>query len=411
MRKRILAAVLCVMLFIMSPARAFAWYTEEPEDDGEAARGSFWDYEMNDPHSAFNTLAENGESIANFGYSADPLSPDAENVFSFFSGIKDIQEDYESPHQYTYLTFLDVFNRVTNETPISMHPAQVIATIAVDMLNYYADEINKPSAINEIFETVYYHMESLNPFNDFPSYSEKQVRNHTKLAMVYSFADAMRFYNFLKSKTEEIKGKAKEFMDLMNFAYWLYTKLPIDITVYKPNIYLYGDAGTELNVTFTEEELLIKVLPEYQDTWNCVIEEDGSLTVDGQEGLPYLFYECKTFPALMQTETGFVITPEGRAAQLEELMISYGFNEQETQDFVEYWDEHLDPETTYYVFPQETETVDKAMPIEADQERLESYYRIWFYFLEEGTTEKPAPCTIHPVRHDGLSLIEWGVIL
>ncbi len=56
-------------------------------------------------------------------------------------------------------------------------------------------------------------------------------------------------------------------------------------------------------------------------------------------------------------------------------------------------------------------TVDKAMPIEIDEGQVESYYRIWFYFLEEGTTEKPAPHTIHPVSHEGLSLIEWGVIL
>ena len=407
MRKRILAAVLCVMLFIMSPARAFAWYTEEPEDDGETARGSFWDYEKSNPYSAYQSFIDDCEDAANFGFAMSEL----EEFYSFLVGTSDLKQNYEFPHEYMYLNLLDYTIRCLNETPISRHPATVLATLAADLLDYYSVEINRPSAINEIFEANYYHLESILPFNDFRSISREEAARHEKLAQAYTFIDAFRIYNFLHNKTQEIKEDAQKFLDLMKIIWWLTPKLPIDITVYKPNIYLYGDAGTELNVTFTEEELLIKVLPEYQDTWNCVIEEDGSLTVNGQKGLPYLFYECKTFPALMQTETGFVITPEGRAAQLEELMISYGFNEQETQDFVEYWDEHLDPETTYYVFPQETETVDKAMPIEADQERLESYYRIWFYFLEEGTTEKPSPCTIHPVRHDGLSLIEWGVIL
>ncbi len=411
MRKRIFATVLCMVLFIMSPARAFAWYTEEPEDDGEAARGSFWDYEMNDPHSAFQTLAENGESMANFGFNPDPLNPDAENVFSFFSGITDIRDNYETPHRYRYLGFLDYYNRITNETPLSMFPAQVLATVAVDLLDYYAEEINQPSAINEIFEAEYYRIKARNPFEDFPTSTREEAARHENLAQIYTFIDAFRIYNFLHNKTEEIKEDAQKFLDLMKIIWWLSPKLPIDIAVYKPNIYLYGDAGTRLTVSFTEKELLMKVLPEYEDSWTCVIEEDGSLTVDGQKGLPYLFYECRTSPVLMQTETGFIISPEERASQLEDMMTSYGFNDQETRDFVEYWDEHLDPEKTYYVFPQETMTVDKAMPIEIDEGQVESYYRIWFYFLEEGTTEKPAPHTIHPVSHEGLSLIEWGVIL
>ena len=53
----------------------------------------------------------------------------------------------------------------------------------------------------------------------------------------------------------------------------------------------------------------------------------------------------------------------------------------------------------------------KHVDVQIDESQVESYYRIWFYFLEEGTTEEPAPHTIHPVSHEGLSLIEWGVIL
>lgn len=179
---------------------------------------------------------------------------------------------------------------------------------------------------------------------------------------------------------------------------------------YKPNIYLYGEPGTELTVTFEEPELLTKTLPDYDGSWQVVLGENSCLTVDGADGYEYLFYESLTLAALMQQEEGFVIKADTRTEQFEQILSAYGFNEKEICDFVDFWTEKLSPGRGYVMYPQLTETVDTAMPITVEGAEPDSYYRIWFYFAEYNgqNTEEPI---IHPVCHDGLTLIEWGGII
>lgn len=121
-------------------------------------------------------------------------------------------------------------------------------------------------------------------------------------------------------------------------------------------------------------------------------------------------YESLTLAALMQQEEGLVIKADTRTEQFEQILSAYGFNEKEICDFVDFWTEKLSPGRSYVMYPQLTETVDTAMPITVEGAEPDSYYRIWFYFAEYNgqNTEEPI---IHPVCHDGLTLIEWGGII
>lgn len=49
--------------------------------------------------------------------------------------------------------------------------------------------------------------------------------------------------------------------------------------------------------------------------------------------------------------------------EAKELLTSYGFNEKETKDFIEFWDNKLEKDKDYIMYPQYTGTVNKAMPI------------------------------------------------
>lgn len=179
---------------------------------------------------------------------------------------------------------------------------------------------------------------------------------------------------------------------------------------YKPNIYLYGEPGTQLTVSFDEPELLTKVLPDYDDAWDVTLEADGSLTVDGAGGYGYLFYESLTLSALMQQEEGFCIQADRRAEQFEAILQAYGFNETEIRDFIEFWVQKLEPGVDYVMYPQLTDTVDGAMPITVTGAAVDSYYRIWFYFEKADGADAAEP-DIVPVQHKGLTLIEWGGIV
>ena len=182
-----------------------------------------------------------------------------------------------------------------------------------------------------------------------------------------------------------------------------------NVNCYKPNLYLYGEAGTAMELIFSAPMLLTRTIPEYTDGWRVEIAEDGTLTVGGEAGYPYLFYESITIPGLFQTREGFFVEASDRRARFEEILSEYGLNRQEIQDFVEFWDGFLDEDTDYVMYPQTTETVDAAMPLEVQGTRPDHYFRLWFCFraAKEGQALPVLP-RIAPASHEGTALVEWG---
>lgn len=181
------------------------------------------------------------------------------------------------------------------------------------------------------------------------------------------------------------------------------------INCYKPNIYLYGEEGTLLSLSFAEPALLTKTLPEYVGIWEVEIGAEGKLTVDGEEGYPFLFYESITIPGIFQKEAGFLLKARDRAAQMREILEAYGLNGQEISDFLEFWDEMLDADKDYLMYPQDTELVDGAMPVVMDGAPVDHYFRLWFCFEQAGEgAAAPKRPVIVPASHEGTALVEWG---
>jgi hypothetical protein len=170
---------------------------------------------------------------------------------------------------------------------------------------------------------------------------------------------------------------------------------------------LYGDAGTEVDIEFIHPERLRDVIPEYPGQWKTIIVEDGQLTVNGESGFPYLFYESVTAESLLQTDTGFAVPIGHRNDVLRTIMEEYGFNQAETDDFVEYWSGKLDDSRNYIAYPQDTEVVDKAMPIRYSGTEIDSFYRLWFYFVEDEGQAYKEP-GIRQIERTGTTLVEWG---
>lgn len=182
------------------------------------------------------------------------------------------------------------------------------------------------------------------------------------------------------------------------------------VNCYKPNIYIYGEPGTVFDVSFAEPVLLTRTIPAYAQGWRVEIAEDGNLIVDGREGYPFLFYESSTIPGIFQTERGFLVTAKDRAAQFSKILGDYGLNERETEDFIEFWDEMLEEDEDYAMYPQATELVDDAMPLEIDGGQVDHYFRLWFCFerVEGESAGDLAQPEIVPARHEGTSVVEWG---
>lgn len=112
---------------------------------------------------------------------------------------------------------------------------------------------------------------------------------------------------------------------------------------------------------------------------------------------------------MFQTEEGFTVYAGDRESQFRSILEAYGLNEREIRDFIEFWDQKLDEDTDYRMYPQTTELVDAAMPIAVEGLEPDEYFRIWFCFQPvDGSEPEPHMPEIRPASHEGTALIEWG---
>ena len=128
-------------------------------------------------------------------------------------------------------------------------------------------------------------------------------------------------------------------------------------------------------------------------------------TADGEKQ-GYLFYESNTLASFFQTDEGFIVMADERGETYRRVLESYGFNEQEIQDFIEYWSVYLEAGADYVMYPVLTDVVDEAMPVSFSVEP-DSIYRIWFGFAryDGGAITEPE---IDPIIRNGFTVVEWG---
>lgn len=177
------------------------------------------------------------------------------------------------------------------------------------------------------------------------------------------------------------------------------------VGVYKPNIYFYAPESLEIDVEFLEEHLLTETIPEYAYGWGTIVCGDGKIICQ-DETYDFLFYESLADVELFEKETGWIIYADTRREQLLEVLALYEFNEKETADFMEFWMEKLEAGVDYVMYPQDTECVDRQMPIVIIPEPTE-ITRIWFGF-EKYVDQEIATPQVEPIVREGFTVVEWG---
>lgn len=73
------------------------------------------------------------------------------------------------------------------------------------------------------------------------------------------------------------------------------------------------------------------------------------------------------------------------------MLAPYGFNEKETSEFIDFWTGHLIEDVDHTFYPQETEVVDRVMPLHVSP-KPDEVSRIWFY--AEPLVSAPEPFTL-----------------
>lgn len=222
------------------------------------------------------------------------------------------------------------------------------------------------------------------------------------VGLTSSFVHSEGFANYMNS----MDGSVLDFFDNLIESMFPWMKTPDGVNCYKPNIYIYDSEGRRIELVFTEPQLIITSIPDYASGWTVTASKDSTLLTDAGETFTYLFYESVTVRGLFETESGFMISSENRKDEWNEILSAYGFNETEIGDFVEFWDEMLESDKDYIMYPQYTETVDKAMEISISP-MPENIVRMWFVF-EEYHGQQYEEEKIVSFTREGYTVVEWG---
>lgn len=186
-----------------------------------------------------------------------------------------------------------------------------------------------------------------------------------------------------------------------------------DIMDEKPVIYLYGEQGTEVNLTLKPKGHFTFTYPEYKNGWDVKIKSNNLLEVDGNL-YPYLFWEAvSNLNFLGQPEGlhGYYIKTDTTIQFLEKVLAQMGLNSTEKTDFITYWGPRLIKHSYAAIQFFVDDAYDTNVAKLEVNPKPDSQRRIYMVFRGSEINIKPnyfIPPIIIPFEREGLTLVEWG---
>ncbi len=177
----------------------------------------------------------------------------------------------------------------------------------------------------------------------------------------------------------------------------------------KPVIYLYPPKTTPVSVRLPSFINVTVSEPTYPKAgWRVTAHPDGKLeTADGRVH-DSLFWEGTGVTYDLPRE-GFILKDGEVDARLQELLVRYGLNQKESQDFRDFWVPRMTG-APYYRVTFLTDVWSKAVPL-AVSPRPTTSIRLFMDWQRLHTPiDLPEPIVQTP-RRDGFTLVEWGGLL
>jgi len=123
----------------------------------------------------------------------------------------------------------------------------------------------------------------------------------------------------------------------------------------------------------------------------------------------YLFYEA-TVGSGFQMKSGHNVPGGNLEDWLLSALPAYGLSDTESNDFIEFWCNHLPAAKWYAFYPQYEPLVSQQVGLKLAPEP-DSLLRIWFVIVpvdEPAEIEEPE---IKPFARTGFTVVEWGVVV
>ena len=174
---------------------------------------------------------------------------------------------------------------------------------------------------------------------------------------------------------------------------------------YKPVIYLYPEAETQVDVALELAGKLTCTYPVYQNGWHVTASPDGTLTDDRGQSYNYLYWEGN-LAAEWDMTRGFCVKGEDTAAFLEDALEKLGLNRREANEFIVYWLPQMEGNAYNIIsFQGECYTDAAKLHISPAPDRVIRVFMAW-KGVEEFAELQPQELTA-PER-TGFTVVEWG---
>lgn len=177
---------------------------------------------------------------------------------------------------------------------------------------------------------------------------------------------------------------------------------------YKPIIYIYPTKEQNVEVTLGHKENLIISYPEYNESWNILAKQDGTL-IDNKTNreLYSLYYEANNSIDFKVENYGFVISKDETIQFLEEKLKILGLNPKEQEEFIIYWLPILNQNNYNYIRFATIEEINKNIPLQIEPQP-ETIIRILMTYkgLDKKINVKEQP--LQKVERKGYTIVEWG---
>ena len=174
---------------------------------------------------------------------------------------------------------------------------------------------------------------------------------------------------------------------------------------YKPVIYIYPEAESDVSVKLILDGKLTCTYPAYDTGWQVTAAPDGTLTDAKGQTYNYLYWEGETDAQWDMTE-GFCVKGEDTAAFLEETLEKLGLNRKEANEFIVYWLPLME-QNSYNIISFQTDIYTDAAQLQIDPapDTLIRVFMAWK--AADSFVELPEQELIAPER-TGFTVIEWG---
>ncbi len=173
---------------------------------------------------------------------------------------------------------------------------------------------------------------------------------------------------------------------------------------YKPVIYLYPEAKTQVSVSLDLDGELTCTYPEYSNGWCVSASPDGTLIADGMQ-YNYLYWEG-ALHVNWDMSSGFCVRGEDTAEFLETALDKLGLNRKEANEFIVFW-LPLMQNNPYNIISFQFDTYTESARLDITP-KPDTLIRVFMTYKAASENVDIAPQELTAPERAGFTAVEWG---